>query len=1472
MTDNNDNVGNDPPEDDLADTYIIFAQANTWKSPNASHELAYYVDNLMRNYKYNGKSSAGIMINRRPAMDDNYAERLKNVGILIDDHDNIVSRPDPGDAKKYRASYRKDMNKLAKTKKEKAAQVHDRFVRAMGGMSQVSAAGIPSSTDSSGSTPSSAPQVLPEPTFEAAKADSRAPTAFVVGIQEPHFLYKKIPGLKGHNLLIDTKADNPRAALFYSRNLDIWGVPEFISRDMATGVYVNPQGQRIYITSLYMPDKYVDGAPVKPDEMITDEMVALMAKVKKDKADIIIMSDTNSWSRLWFKNRKANPRGKRMEEFILANRMRVMNEGERYTYVRYNSQTCVDVTMATGGVADKIEHWRVRDAMAYSDHCSIEFVMKAKGIKPILKRNLRKGDFVKYEQLMEEYSDPMSPENEGKLLSEDTPVNRDMLDYALDCYYEDTEAALDQACPKCVPVVRIPNFGWYTKEHAELKRRVRRMKDYVLRKGRKFKNKDFVPLYSEEDWKQARRDYRNACRRSRHEGYKEALRGFHKAKQVAALNRGLKGKTAPDVGLIKQNGETKTREESIDILADTHFPGSKKKPCKDQRTKKDKFVDLKDESVSWVTIDKVKAVINSFQPYKGPGPDGLQPIVFQKVGTMTLMRIVNMTKASLLLGYIPKRLLDIKVVFIPKEGKDNYTDPRSFRPISLMNFLLKIQEKLFLWHLEELIAKCKKPLHNSQHGFRKGRGCDSALTSFVTRIEYIINQQGKFAMAVFLDIQGAYDNLSNRAILKALRKRGADENFINWIMDFLKFRKITVDYKGVKTERFPTRGVPQGGIASPFLWNNNHDSFLELFDNNPSVHVECYADDCLLLVTGKDLDRVQAIMQKAVYTCEEWGRKQGLTFSPKKTEAMVFTRKRQTSYVLPNRIKVANTPVDYERQKIRYLGVWLDPKLTFRAHVEVKVNKCKGLLMALNGAMGRFWGISPQMAIWAWRGIVRPTFTFGCLVWGHVLRENWAKPKIKRLQSLAFRMMTFYRRSTPIIGLEMIMNIWPLDIHVHYLQACSFMRTRGFQGPTDNQLYTETDCLKGHRQWIEEWMYKYGCDAHNLLDQKLDTGVRRFIWEKSFNLNKASFNKASKNYGKPWMTDDLAMYTDGSKGSPKEGGFAGSGVAPFIKDGEGEYIFVSDGGPVWNSFHIGKRSSFQAEMYAILKAVEWLLEFVVPHFSNKRISIYTDSQSCVDALLSHETDSNLVEKTVKALNEAAESGLVITISWVKAHCGTEGNEKADRLANVGRQLIGWKRADAPDPPFTFVRSTFYKAAVREWNERWIRQGEIPIARQTHHWFPTSRPGLSARLLMRSRRCLSKYILIMSGHNFWNRHEYKVTFTRFQKGHIPWEKVVSPICNYCQDDTAIWPTYKEGEDGRPIQTTEHIFSECEYFATQRAKAFGSYFGKPLNEIKYKNILKFIELAKLDVIPGDHDEVKEVAYNPLADEDDDESDGI
>ena len=34
------------------------------------------------------------------------------------------------------------------------------------------------------------------------------------------------------------------------------------------------------------------------------------------------------------------------------------------------------------------------------------------------------------------------------------------------------------------------------------------------------------------------------------------------------------------------------------------------------------------------------------------------------------------------------------LVFLPKPGKDDYSDPRSYRPISLLSFLMKAMEKV----------------------------------------------------------------------------------------------------------------------------------------------------------------------------------------------------------------------------------------------------------------------------------------------------------------------------------------------------------------------------------------------------------------------------------------------------------------------------------------------------------------------------------------------------------------------------------------------------------------------------------------------------------------------------------------------------------------------------------------------------------------------------------------------------------
>ena len=43
----------------------------------------------------------------------------------------------------------------------------------------------------------------------------------------------------------------------------------------------------------------------------------------------------------------------------------------------------------------------------------------------------------------------------------------------------------------------------------------------------------------------------------------------------------------------------------------------------------------------------------------------------------------------------------------------------------------------------------------------------------------------KFAPAVFLDIEGGFDNVSPRAVLDPLRCKGVDDNLILWFDKFL---------------------------------------------------------------------------------------------------------------------------------------------------------------------------------------------------------------------------------------------------------------------------------------------------------------------------------------------------------------------------------------------------------------------------------------------------------------------------------------------------------------------------------------------------------------------------------------------------------------------------------------------------------------------------------------------------------------
>ena len=169
--------------------------------------------------------------------------------------------------------------------------------------------------------------------------------------------------------------------------------------------------------------------------------------------------------------------------------------------------------------------------------------------------------------------------------------------------------------------------------------------------------------------------------------------------------------------------------------------------------------------------------MDSFKSKKLPGTDGIHPLVLQHLPPETIKYLETLYRICILLGYTPTKWKECKVVFIPKPGKDTYDAAKSWRPISLTNYLLKTLEKVCSWHMDEMLETY--PVHTRQHGFRNDRNTETSLSDVVNYIEkYIYN--GQHAIGVFLDIQAAFDTIDPDKVKLSLLEHGGDRKLVDW--------------------------------------------------------------------------------------------------------------------------------------------------------------------------------------------------------------------------------------------------------------------------------------------------------------------------------------------------------------------------------------------------------------------------------------------------------------------------------------------------------------------------------------------------------------------------------------------------------------------------------------------------------------------------------------------------------------------
>ena len=1170
-----------------------------------------------------------------------------------------------------------------------------------------------------------------QPTDASTNNVSPQVDSFIIGIQEPPVHRSRIHGFDRSHKLHYAPVDQVRAALYTSSNLKSWPMPEFTNRDMATcTVKVGSPLKEIVVSSIYMDIT----KPVWPEAFRS-----LVNRVLSRNQKLLVLADTNSHSTLWGCP-ESNSRGEEFEMNLVGSDLEIINVGTNPTFYNYRAATIIDVTLASSQLSHHISNWRVNESFSGSDHCLIDFDLTISVQNVIEIRNWIKGDWSSFQKRMEEKAA--------------TPTffhTCDSLEAEAQKLAEDIWDVLNVTHPPYTVPLRLRLPHWWNEEAANLQRQVKQSCS-LYRRHR-------TPEASEQ-LKQDRRKFTRYCRRIKRQSWQKFTEECGTPKAIARLNRIIQKKERVSLGILKQpdGAFCSSAEETLELLIQSHFPGNKRSQLT-HVLPPSRRCDLLDDRAEFFTPEAVAEAIKSFGSHKAPGPDGIKPLILQHLGPSMLCKLADMFKASALLGYIPTAWRTSKVIFIPKPGKSDYTQVRSFRPISLCSFVLKTMEKVWNWHLQDTALR-DNPLRANQHAFRRGYSTESAISNMVEYIEAALVRQ-EFALGVFLDIQGAFDNVSVDSVCRGMKNQNLPSLFQKWYKHLLTHRKITAEHQGSTVIRSLTRGTPQGGVLSPTAWNLSFESFLALYDDGP-VRACGFADDGGLVITGDQPAYLRHCMQQAVDKAVLWGRQHGLQFSAAKTVVVLFTRKRK--FDLPSKLIVSDQEIPYSDQA-RYLGLQLDSKLSWKPHVIHKIKHCKKLLFQASQAVGKLWGPHPKAMKWLFNGIVRPSLCYGALAWVGALKMKGVCQKLTSLQRLSLMSLGHFRRSTPTAGLEILSGQPPLDLWIWMEAAMGYRRTRGHRKLEAAALFTRIRSRVGHRQLCREFITDLDLEI-----EEEDTIPQEHNWSPLYQVEKSTFKHGDVS---PPEESTMYVFTDGSQLKSEH---TGAGFVSFLSNQEQHSAM----------FSLPNESTvFQAEITAIHKAAEYLSALPFPN----PVIIYSDSQAALSALAKRTYSSRTVERCIQHLNRAA--GLAsVKLRWVRAHVGHPGNERADELAKTGAMAMFQGTIRIPSLPTSpaLIRLECKKLLLAKWTERWQARSDC---RQTKQWFPTPNPLVAKQLMRLTRRSFSTIVQIITGHNYMNRHNAVVGDTD------------DPLCRLCMEDE---------------ESTLHIVAECPALARHRQEIF------------------------------------------------------
>ena len=254
----------------------------------------------------------------------------------------------------------------------------------------------------------------------------------------------------------------------------------------------------------------------------------------------------------------------------------------------------------------------------------------------------------------------------------------------------------------------------------------------------------------------------------------------------------------------------------------------------------------------------------------------------------------------------------------------------------------------------------------------------------------------------YIDISKAFGRVWHKGLLFKLKEHGIGDNLLTWLTSYLNNRKQKVVIQASESSLLPLKaGVLQGSVLGPLLFiiyvNDITQSLLSL--------TRIYEDDSSLFYSATSLQDLEGILNHDLTVVSKWAKQRLVDFNQNKTEAVIFSTKRD----------LGESELIFESTKIRivdqhkHLGLTLSSSAQWNDHINDSLETASKVIHIMRRLQ---FTLTCAALNQIYLSYVRPILEYASIVWDGCSKTS--SDSFEKLQNEAARIVTGLTRSVSL--------------------------------------------------------------------------------------------------------------------------------------------------------------------------------------------------------------------------------------------------------------------------------------------------------------------------------------------------------------------------------------------------------------------------------------------------------------------------